>query len=64
MRQSDFIFCESGAADLHADDKLRMLGRRDKLRRFGDGLWIGLVRSMRFKPGFSTALTDVIDRAE
>lgn len=38
MRGSEFISCESGGAELQVDDKLLLLGRRENLRRFADGL--------------------------
>lgn len=38
MRGSEFVSCESGAVELHTDDKLLLLGRRENLRRFADGL--------------------------
>ncbi|MGS4947594.1 potassium channel family protein [Meridianimarinicoccus sp. RP-17] len=38
MRGSEFLPCESGAMELKTDDKLLLLGRRDNLRRFADGL--------------------------
>lgn len=38
MRGSEFISCESGTAELNTDDKLLLLGRRENLRRFADGL--------------------------
>ncbi len=38
MRGSEFVSCESGAAELQADDKLLLLGRRENLRRFTDRL--------------------------
>ncbi|WP_158963866.1 potassium channel family protein [Chachezhania sediminis] len=38
MRGSDYISCESGATELRTDDKLLLLGRRENLRRFADGL--------------------------
>jgi trk system potassium uptake protein TrkA len=38
MRGAEFISCESGAAELRADDKLLLLGRRENLRRVGDSL--------------------------
>jgi trk system potassium uptake protein TrkA len=38
MRGSEFVSCETGAAELHTDDKLLLLGRRENLRRFADGL--------------------------
>ena len=38
MRGSEFVSCESGSAELKTDDKLLLLGRRENLRRFADGL--------------------------
>jgi trk system potassium uptake protein TrkA len=38
MRGSEFLSCDSGALELKADDKLLLLGRRENLRRFADGL--------------------------
>ena len=38
MRGADFISCETGEAELHVDDKLLLLGRRENLRHFGDSL--------------------------
>lgn len=38
MRGSEFVSCETGAAKLHKDDKLLLLGRRENLRGFADGL--------------------------
>lgn len=38
MRGTEFVSCESGAALLQTDDKLLLLGRRENLRRFADGL--------------------------
>ncbi len=38
MRGSEFVSCETGAAELNTDDKLLLLGRRENLRRFADGL--------------------------
>lgn len=38
MRGSEFVSCESGSTELHTDDKLLLLGRRENLRRFADGL--------------------------
>jgi trk system potassium uptake protein TrkA len=38
MRGSDFIACENGAAQLHPDDKLLLLGRRTSLRKFSDSV--------------------------
>ncbi len=38
MRGSEFVSCESGAAELQAEDKLLLLGRRENLRRFTDRL--------------------------
>ncbi len=38
MRSSEFVSCETGAVELHTDDKLLLLGRRENLRRFADGL--------------------------
>lgn len=38
MRGSEFVSCETGAAELKTDDKLLLLGRRENLRRFADGL--------------------------
>lgn len=38
MRGSEFVSCETGAAELRTDDKLLLLGRRENLRRFAEGL--------------------------
>lgn len=38
MRGSEFVSCEPGATELQTDDKLLLLGRRENLRRFADGL--------------------------
>ncbi|OWV37174.1 potassium channel family protein [Mameliella alba] len=38
MRGTEFLSCETGAAELQVDDKLLLLGRRENLRRFADGL--------------------------
>lgn len=38
MRGSEFVSCEAGGAELQTDDKLLLLGRRENLRRFADGL--------------------------
>ncbi|ASM74818.1 MULTISPECIES: potassium channel family protein [Roseobacteraceae] len=38
MRGSEFVGCESGATQMRTDDKLLLLGRRENLRRFADGL--------------------------
>ncbi|GGG72749.1 potassium transporter KtrA [Salipiger pallidus] len=38
MRGSDYVACQDGATELRADDKLLLLGRRENLRRFADGL--------------------------
>ena len=38
MRGSDFIQCEPGLTELQTNDKLLLLGRRENLRRFTDGL--------------------------
>ena len=37
MRGSDYLGCE-GNIQLKKDDKMMVLGRRDELRLFGDGL--------------------------
>ena len=36
MRGSEFVSCESVRTELHTDDKLLLLGRRQDLRAFGD----------------------------
>jgi len=38
MRGSEFVSCETGAAELKTDDKLLLLGRRENSRHFADGL--------------------------
>ncbi|NIZ09527.1 TrkA family potassium uptake protein [Pseudooceanicola sp. HF7] len=38
MRGSDYVPCEAGETELRTDDKLLLLGRRENLRRFADGL--------------------------
>jgi trk system potassium uptake protein TrkA len=38
MRGSEFVSCEAGSTPLQGDDKLLLLGRRENLRRFADGL--------------------------
>lgn len=38
MRGSEFVACDNGAAQLHPDDKLLLLGRRASLRKFSDSV--------------------------
>ena len=38
MRGSEFVSCDNGAAQLHPDDKLLLLGKRTALRTFSDSV--------------------------